>query len=103
MEKISILKIYNAPGLKGVYYKSRRRITEIYAKEKVHSPSPTFNCVGPGAVGTGTLAGMRFLNSLKNEISIWPIDKIENLKRVLLLKFFQRIILECLELNQLKN
>ena len=82
------LRFYNAPGLKGSYYKSRRRITEIYAKEKVHSPSPTFNCVGPGAVGTGTLAGMRFLNSLKSEISIWPIDKIGNLKSSVAVEIF---------------
>jgi hypothetical protein len=86
--KSPYLKYYNAPGLKGVYYKSRRRITEIYAKKKVYSPSPTFNCVGPGAVGTGTLAGMRFLNSLKSEISIWPMDKIENLKNSVAVEIF---------------
>ena len=86
--KSTYLNFYNAPGLKGTYYKSRRRITEIYAKEKVHSPSPTFNCVGPGAVGTGTLAGMRFLNSLKNEISIWPIDRIVNLKSSVAVEIF---------------
>ena len=60
---------YNSPNLKGTLYKSRRRFTEIEAKTKIHSPSPTFNCVGPGAVGTGTLAGMRVLNFLKNKIN----------------------------------
>ena len=55
---------YNSPNLKGTLYKSRRRFTEIEAKNKIHSPSPTFNCVGPGAVGTGSLAGMRVLNFL---------------------------------------
>jgi len=59
---------YNSPNLKGTLYKSRRRFTEIEAKNKIHSPSPTFNCVGPGAVGTGSLAGMRVLNFLKNKI-----------------------------------
>ena len=65
---------YNSPNLKGTLYKSRRRFTEIEAKNKTHSPSPTFNCVGPGAVGTGSLAGMRVLNFLKNEINIWPFN-----------------------------
>ena len=65
---------FNAPNLKGIFYKSRRRYTEIHAKNKIHSPSPTFNCVGPGAVGTGSLAGMRVLNLLKNKINIWPFN-----------------------------
>ena len=65
---------YNSPNLKGTLYKSRRRFTEIEAKNKIHSPSPTFNCVGPGAVGTGSLAGMRVLNVLKNNINIWPFN-----------------------------
>ena len=67
-------KYYNSPNLKGTLYKSRRRYTEIEAKNKIHSPSPTFNCVGPGAVGTGSLAGMRVLNFLKNKINIWPFN-----------------------------
>ena len=67
---------YNSPNLKGTLYKSRRRFTEIEAKNKIHSPSPTFNCVGPGAVGTGSLAGMRVLNFLKNKINIWPFNNI---------------------------
>ena len=65
---------YNSPNLKGTLYKSRRRFTEIEAKNKIHSPSPTFNCVGPGAVGTGSLAGMRSLNFLKSKINIWPFN-----------------------------
>ena len=65
---------YNSPNSKGRLYKSRRRFTEIEAKNKIHSPSPTFNCVGPGAVGTGSLAGMRVLNFLKNKINIWPFN-----------------------------
>ena len=82
------LNFYNAPGLKGTHYKSRRRITEVRAKEKVHSPSPTFNCVGPGAVGTGTLSGMRFLHSLKNDLKIWPIDEIRNIKSSIAVEIF---------------
>ena len=36
---------------------ARRRCTEEYAR-KIHTPSPTFNCVDPCGVGTG-FAGMR--------------------------------------------
>ena len=71
---------YNAPKLKGKFYITRRRITEIDAKNKIHSPSPTFNCVGPGAVGTGSLAGMRTLNLFNKQVNMWPFDnyKISN-------------------------
>ena len=74
---------YNSPVKKGKFFKSRRRLTELVAK-KVRSPSPTFNCVGPAGVGTGTLAGMRFINQIKKNLKekchIWPFDQLENLK-----------------------
>ncbi len=82
-KKKSFADFYNSPGFKGSKYQSRRRQTEIDAKNKVHSPSPTFNCVGPGSVGTGSLAGMRFLNYLKDEISIWPFENINSKKKVM--------------------
>ena len=65
---------YKSPNLKGTLYKSRRRFTEIEAKNKIHSPSTTLNGVGPGEVGTGALAGMRVLNFIKNKINIWPFN-----------------------------
>ncbi len=74
---------YNSPFLRGVNYESRRRLTEIYSKNSAYSPSPTFNCVGPGAVGTGSLAGMRILNFLKEIMNIWPfVDDITSNKSV---------------------
>ena len=79
---------YNSPNLKGTLYKSRRRFTEIEAKNKIHSPSPTFNCVGPGAVGTGSLAGMRALNFLKNKINIWPFNNIILQKKSVAVEIF---------------
>ncbi len=79
---------YNSPNLKGTLYKSRRRFTEIEAKNKIHSPSPTFNCVGPGAVGTGSLAGMRVLNFLKNKINIWPFNNILLQKKSVAVEIF---------------
>ena len=60
----------------------------------MHSPSPTFNCVGPGAVGTGSIAGMRMLNFLKNKVHIWPFEEIVPFKKVLSLRFFQHFILD---------
>ena len=64
---------YNAPsGRKGIYFSSRRRLTER-AAQTIRSPSPTFNCVGPAGVGTGSLAGMRMLHYFaKNGAHIWP-------------------------------
>jgi hypothetical protein len=79
---------YNSPNLKGTLYKSRRRFTEIEAKKKIYSPSPTFNCVGPGAVGTGSLAGMRVLNFLKNKINIWPFNNIILQKKSVVVEIF---------------
>ena len=78
---------YNAPqkkngdGGKGRWYQSSRRLTEITAKElHKRSPSPTFNCVGPAAVGTGSLAGMRLLHHFKSKSGarIWPFDKADH-------------------------
>ena len=63
---------YNAPsGRKGARFASRRRATE-QAASAVKSPSPTFNCVGPAGVGTGSLAGMRLCHYFQDKASIWP-------------------------------
>ena len=65
---------YNAPsGRRGAKFYSRRRQTEQAAKA-VKSPSPTFNCVGPAGVGTGSLAGMRLLHHFADKAEIWPFD-----------------------------
>ncbi len=68
---------YNAPGNKGYLFRSRRRQTEIAAKP-IKSPSPTFNCVGPAGVGTGSLAGMRMLHNLEGQACRWPIESNTN-------------------------
>ena len=81
-------KFFNSPKVRGSLYFGRRRFTEIVAKKNIHSPSPTFNCVGPGAVGTGTLAGMRILNLLKSETKIWPFDEINFSTRSVLVEIF---------------
>ena len=74
---------YNAPGgRKGKRFVSRRRLTEQVARS-VKSPSPTFNCVGPAGVGTGSLAGMRALNHMSGLAHIWPFSKPETASRPL--------------------
>ena len=81
-------KFFNSPKLKGSHFASRRRYTERFAKKKILSPSPTFNCVGPGAVGTGTLAGMRILNLLKNKTKIWPFDELNFSTKTVIVEIF---------------
>lgn len=73
---------YNAPRQRGARFTSRRRQTETKAA-KIKSPSPTFNCVGPAGVGTGSLAGMRVLHHLKDHAAIWPFDAPQNASLVL--------------------
>ena len=65
---------YNSPGNRGVFFRSRRRVTEIFAR-KIKAPSPTFNCVGPAGVGTGSLAGMRVLHDFGGTVCRWPFEK----------------------------
>ena len=71
-------KYFLSPYGKGELYFPRKRITELFCK-KVTAPHPTRNCIGPANVGTGSLAGMRFLHKLKKsldkEIEIWPFEK----------------------------
>ena len=81
-------KFFNSPKLKGSHFASRRRCTERFAKKKILSPSPTFNCVGPGAVGTGTLAGMRVLNLLNNKTKIWPFDELNFSTKTVIVEIF---------------
>ena len=81
-------KFFNSPKLKGSHFASRRRYTERFAKKKILSPSPTFNCIGPGAVGTGTLAGMRILNLLKNKTKIWPFNELNFSTKTVIVEIF---------------
>ena len=74
-------RYYNAPknrdgrGGKGDLFESRRRFTEtVAAAINKRSPSPTFNCVGPAGVGTGSLSGMRLLHHIKDNASVWPFN-----------------------------
>ena len=68
------------PTYEGRHYASRRRVTEIVARAAGRSPSPTFKAVGADNVSTGSLAGMRLLHQLKQQLgarlSVWPFDAI---------------------------
>ena len=94
---------YNAPSSKGILYSSRRRLTEIHAKAMIHSPSPTFNCVGPGAVGTGSIAGMRMLNFLKNKVQIWPFEETIPLNKSVVVEIFPTFYFRLANVKPIKN
>ena len=68
------------PTYQARHYASRRRVTEIAARAAGRSPSPTFKAVGADNVSTGSLAGMRLLHQLKQQLgarlSVWPFDAI---------------------------
>jgi hypothetical protein len=68
------------PTYQARHYASRRRITEMAARAAGRSPSPTFKAVGADNVSTGSLAGMRLLHRLKQQLgarlSVWPFDDI---------------------------
>ena len=68
------------PTYEARHYASRRRVTEIAARAAGRSTSPTFKAVGADNVSTGSLAGMRLLHQLKQQLgarlSVWPFDAI---------------------------
>jgi hypothetical protein len=68
------------PTYQARHYASRRRITEMAARAAGRSPSPTFKAIGADNVSTGSLAGMRLLHRLKQQLgarlSVWPFDDI---------------------------
>ncbi|MHB8482016.1 MAG: hypothetical protein ACYDBV_04655 [Nitrospiria bacterium] len=62
---------------KGDYFEPRKRITESFCRIPTSS---VFKFVGPGQVGTGSIAGIRFLyemtKHLGDNLSIWPFDQV---------------------------
>ena len=102
-KKKPYLNFYNAPNSRGNLYTSRRRLTEVYSKNKIHSPSPTFNCVGPGAVGTGSLAGMRILNLFEKLVNIWPFDNCEMSNKSVFVEIFPTYYFRLSSVKPVKN
>lgn len=93
---------YNAPnGRKGTRFRSSRRATER-AASAVKSPSPTFNCVGPAGVGTGSLAGMRLCHALAGEAEIWPFTHRPE-ATLTLVEIFPSYYFKCAGVNPVKG
>ena len=64
---------------RGQNYEERFRATDNAARRLPNlrlRPSTAFRCVGPDQVGTGSVAGMRFLNAVRQaaNVPIWPFD-----------------------------
>jgi hypothetical protein len=67
------------PRHKGSEYQPRLRLTEKACKDQVTTPTSCFKLLGANQVGSGSIAGMRFLHALtdlrrKRKIAIWPFD-----------------------------
>lgn len=81
---------------RGSSYAERYRASERQARYMGYNPTSTFKCVGPGQVGTGAMAGMRWLLSLKNilgdSIQIWPFDANET-ANLRIVEIYPRIFL----------
>lgn len=67
-------------------YRSRRRLTELAARETGRAPSPTFKAIGADNVATGSMAGMRLIHALRAalgpRLAVWPFDDVTPLDRL---------------------
>jgi hypothetical protein len=84
----------NAPGHRGAKYNVKRmRVTDQQCLNWTR-PSSVFNGVGPGSVGTGSLAGMRFFHAVKQlnapGIKIWPFDELTGNENLVMCEIFPR-------------
>ncbi len=83
----------------GANFDGRRlRITEQVCRKLGASPNCVFNCVGPGAVGIGSIAGMRFLRhltaKLNGRLAVWPFRQPEKTESVVV-EIFPRLFYVC--------
>ena len=69
-------RYHRVPGYLGCCFENRHRITEHTAQGLGLGLNPTsiFHCIGPAAVGIGSMAGMRLLHQLHGVVCIWPFD-----------------------------
>ena len=67
-------------------YRSRRRLTELAARDSARAPSPTFKAIGADNVATGSMAGMRLIHALRAalgpRLAVWPFDDVTPLDRL---------------------
>ena len=67
-------RYHRIPGFLGDRFQPRHRITELAAQPLGLNPTSIFHCIGPAAVGIGSMAGMRLLHQLHGTVCIWPFD-----------------------------
>lgn len=81
--------LVNSPWLpKHNYSADHLRMTDIVAMETAGArPQSIFNAVGPAQVGPSSISGMRALRSLRQNcggrIAIWPFDKMDQARSVI--------------------
>lgn len=80
---------------RGDLFKSRHRVTEIACAEQATTPTSCFKFVGSEQVGSGSVAGMRFLHALAHnrytgEFAVWPFDSNRSV-RVTIVEIFPRL------------
>lgn len=79
---------------KGSNYEERYRVTEKLAILRRTAPKSVFRCLGQGQVGTGSVAGMRWLYHLKKlqgeMVQIWPFEK-DTKPRVIIVEIYPRL------------
>lgn len=94
-------RYFNTPYGRGDRFQSRRRVVEDVCRD-ITAPTSAFNGVGPGGVGVGSLAGMRFLHRLNTEhsdlLSIWPHQAVAP-DRAVLVEAFPRFFFKRLGLD----
>lgn len=86
---------YKYPSFEGHRYEPRLRVTDVQAENAIGVlPNSVFSCYGQRNVGTGSLAGMRFLRGLPQRlgVTIWPFDATEP-RRSTLVEIYPRLFL----------
>lgn len=89
-------RYYKYNGFEGDRYAPRLRITDRRARRSPRvDPFSVFSCYGQKNVGTGSLAGMRFLHRLQQDLNvdIWPFDMTDPPNRSTVVEIYPRFFL----------
>jgi len=93
---------FNSPSNRGAFFKSRQRVTERVCHGKWTRPSSVCNAVGPGAVGMGSLAGMRMLHHIRKtkdlKVAIWPFNDVVDAD-IIVVEMFPRLYVKQAGMN----
>lgn len=77
-------------------------MTEQVCQRKWTRPSSVCNAVGPGAVGMGSLAGMRMLHHIRKtedvKVAIWPFDNVAGAD-IIVVEMFPRLYVKQTGMN----